>query len=466
MICFFYIFPIGYIFINYTGILLVDVPLLVLLAIWLSSGKPLSFWVKGFSLPLVLIIGWMLLATTQSINVGWSLAEIMKWVRGYLLMVVIAGCIRTEKDFWAVVISLLLGFGFQTFLALYQWRYGTLGLWFLGERMFRSEPWRSYGTFYVPSFLANFLIMLLPLTMRLSIFYRSPDRFKRYAFFGLFLAGVVALYTTYGRSSWIGFIVTAGLTVLLSLFMGKLRPRLKWPLAMLTIFAVAFVIRYIPVIERQFGDERQGAVDIRLIQAEVAMKIIQDRYLFGVGPANYELVSPQYIFPAPGFAPWLVGERVHNTYLLLAAENGAIMTLLFLLFCFQFFRIAFKLLRSRNALMINTGFGLAGGMLALMISFVASPDIHNDQTINQMLICAGLLSACLNLSRRGKQRPRKPVPRKILSNKRQIQEIKAIKNSLSMPAQDANRRPAATPPDQARASRNGFNQGRSGRKLQ
>lgn len=398
MICFLYVFPLGWIFYHYTGILLIDIPLLALLLVQLLSGQHFRFYFKGFSLPLLLIMAGMSISATQAVNVGWAVAEISKWLRGYLVFIVVANAIRNPGDLRAAFLSVLAGFLFQSFLAVYQWRIGTMGLWFLGERIYRSEPWRSYGTFFVPSFLANYLIIILPLAMRLGVFYRHPKFRDRALYFGAFLIGTMALYTTYGRSAWLGFVISSGLLFGFSLLKSGLRPRLKWPLMVLLVFSMAFMIKYMPAIERQFGTERKGAVDIRFIQFQVAWNLIKDRPILGAGPGNYELVAPNYIFYVPNFPQWLLWEMVHNTYLLLTAENGVMVGLLFIIFLLQFFRIGIALLKSKSNYIVNFAVGIMGGILAIGISFIASPDIHNEQTINQLMIMAGMLMGLVTIN--------------------------------------------------------------------
>ncbi|MCA9732593.1 MAG: O-antigen ligase family protein [Deferribacteres bacterium] len=394
----FYVFPTGFIFYHYTGILLVDFPLIALLFLSLSSGKKFKFYYPGYSPAILVLIVWMTFSSFQAIDVGWGIAQVSKWVRGYLIFIVVANNVRGFKSLNTVLFSLLTGFLFESLLAAYHWRVGPLGLWFLGERMFQSEPWRSYGTFYVPSYLANYLIVLLPLFMRLGVYFKQPNRNLRLLYFVTTLLGVLALYTTYGRSSWIGFTLAVAISTAVSLFSSKLKPKLKWPLVSIIVGGASFIIYYIPYIIRQFGAERQGAVDIRYIQWDVALRLIADNPLFGSGPDNYTLFAGPYTIPMPGIQDWLLTEMVHNSYLLITAEGGIIPGIAFLILLFNYFLKGLPLLKSKSPLLVNVGLGMVLGIVSIMFSFIASPDIHNEQMINQLMIIAGIIVACYHMN--------------------------------------------------------------------
>jgi hypothetical protein len=399
MLCFFYIFPAGWIFYAYTGILLVDVPLIFLVGVGLAGDRPFRFYIKGISPALLIIIAWMSMSCFQAIDFGLAVAEVSKWLRAYLIFIVVANAIRTEQDFKAALYGILLGFAFECFVGFYQWRVGTLGLWFLGERLYRPEWWRTYGTFYVPSYFANYLLVIIPLTMRFAVYMRHRHFMHLLAYITLFLLGVLVLYTTLTRSAWIGFVVSFFFMFVISTYKSRLRPRLKWPLLLLLIFASGFTIKYLPNVKRQFGKEREGAYKSRFYQSDVALRLIKDNLLFGAGPGNYELLSSQYVVIVDNLSADALDERIHNTYLLLMAENGVIVGMAFLAFLFQYFKIAAMLYKSQYALYLNVSFGLALGIMALMVSFLAVPDIHNEQTLNQMMVAAGLAIACLKMDR-------------------------------------------------------------------
>lgn len=392
-ICFLYVVPTGWIFYHYTGILLIDIPLIAIFLFAFASNRRIKLWFKGISLPVFLFMLWMLVAGFMGMNLGWSLAQLSKWVRAYLVFAALANFARTPREFKTAMWAVLGGFAFEAFLGVYQWRVGTMGLWFLGERLVRAEWWRAHGTFYVPSFFGNYLILVFPFLVRLFLFYRPPKKEETYIYGFLIVLGLGALYATYARGPWLAFIAANGLAFMYSVFKSKLRPKLKWPIFAAILVGIGFTIHYLPVILAQFGEQREQAAMSRIYLAQVAMRLIEDNLTFGSGAACYELLSPKYVVPIKEYPTEHLSEQVHNSYLLIVAENGLPGGILFLWVLFALFRIGWRLIRSNHPLLVNVAIAWTAAMIAISISFLASPDIHAEQILDQVFLLAGLTYA-------------------------------------------------------------------------
>ncbi|MCG3121274.1 MAG: hypothetical protein ALAOOOJD_04311 [bacterium] len=396
----FYVFPTGWIFYNYTGVLLVDFAIIAALGLGFAAGKPVRFFFKEISIPAFILILWMCITSTKALDAGVGYAEVSKWIRGYLIFVCCANFLTHEKDLRAAIYILLAGCAFESLLGVYQWRRGSLGLDFLGERLYRPEWWRAYGTFYVPSYFGNYLIMILPIALRLLIFYRPPQKKDTYYFAGTLGAGFLALYATLARGPWLSFLAVIVLMLLFTFFKSKLRPKVKWPIAAGIVLCLAFSLKYTDKILAQFGEERKTAALSRIYLGQVAWRLIQDNLMFGVGPGNYELNSPRYVVPIKEYPTALLSEMVHNTYLLIFSESGVIGITAFSLILIQMCLICFRMFRSNHGLALNMAIGSAMSIIAMIISFAASPDIHNEQTINQLFLITGIVFASELMERR------------------------------------------------------------------
>lgn len=400
LITLFYVFPTGWVFYNYTGILLVDLAIVAALLLGLAAGQQVRFFFKEISIPFFILIAWMFVTSSRAMEPGWGYAEISKWVRGYLIFVCLANFIKTEKDLRAVLYTVLAGFVFEALLGVYQWRRGSLGLWFLGERLYRPEWWRAYGTFYVPSHFGNHLMMMLPILLRLFIFYKPPQKKETYFYGFALLSGFLALYATYARGPWISFSTVVVLMLLFTFFKSKLRPKIKWPIAAGIILGLAFSLKYTDKVIEQFGEQRKTSAMSRIYLGEVAWRLIQDNLAFGVGPGNYELNSPRYVVPIKEYPTEHLSEIVHNTYLLIFSESGVLGIAAFALVLIQMCVICLRMFRSNHGIGLNLAIGGVMAILALAISFIASPDIHNEQTLNQMFLTVGMVFACELMERR------------------------------------------------------------------
>jgi len=400
LVAFFYMFPVGYIFYQYTGILLVDLPVFAAIGFAFANGQRVKFYFKEITPSFLLMALWMVVTSAKAMEPGWGIAEISKWVRGYLIFVCLANFIKNEKDLRAVLFAVLAGFAFEVLIGLYQWRRGSVGLWFLGERLWRPEWWRAYGTFYVPSYFSNFLIMVLPFILRLLIFYKPAKRSET-SYYGFLMAtGMAVLYATYSRGPWISFLAVVVLMLLFTFFKSKLRPKVKWPIAAGLVFVLLFTWKYLPRIIEQFGEQRQMSAMSRVYLGQVALRLIEDNIIFGVGPGNYELKSPEYVIPIKEYPTEHLSEMVHNSYLLIGSENGVPGLVIFVLILGQMSWIFLRMFRSNHKLHLNLAVGGLMAIWGLCISFFASPDIHNEQMLNQMYLNAGLVFACSLMERR------------------------------------------------------------------
>jgi O-antigen ligase len=401
---FFNVFTSGWIFYHYTGLMFADLPVLCLLFFGLFTGRKLDWKASPVGPVLVMLIGWGFFTSFWAVEQGWAIGEVSKHVRVFLLVVVIFGNIRSLSDLKLVVYSMLSGLLLQALLGIYQNYFGALGIWFLGERPAERVDWRAMGTFYVASFYANYIILVILVAYRMFLYYRPPQ-LKQTVFFGAsFLLGIIALFKTYGRSQWIGFSTALAVTSLLSLWRSKFRVYTTWVLPVVIVFSVLFTMRYRQKILDQFGDSRRLAYESRFVQWKIATRMIAKRPITGFGLSNYDLHSVSFMTPEEqadiqsGIYSWIV----HNSYLLYAAEMGIPGFLILIAWFCALFWIGFKILRAKfsHPFIINTTVGILGGLLAFMIVLRYSPDIHEYSILYQLGLLSGILLAELKLLKR------------------------------------------------------------------
>jgi O-antigen ligase len=391
---FVFIFRVGWIFYNYNGIWVSDIPLLLLVLYGLASGN-FKWYFPKISLVILGLIAWSLISSASAPEPGWAVSQTTVLMRGYLIFIAVINTLKTPKDIYYLVMTLLAGYLFESFLGVWQWRYDVMGLSFLGERLWREGGTRSMGTFFVPSYFGNYLIFLLPLVYRLFIYQRPFRKWETYAYGGITLLAVLALFSAYARGPWISVAIVIGLITLFSFLKRKYRPRTKWAVGLLIVFGFAFGIKYSSVIMDQFGPYRQAAADIRKDQWRIAVRVIEDNPLLGTGPGNYENLSANYVIreELEDWRSWQFSEMVHNSYLLVAAETGVPGGVLFILCLLFIFKQAWKTFNLQIPYFRNIGIGIGGGFLALAMSFYYSPDIHEYQMTYQFCLLGGILFA-------------------------------------------------------------------------
>ncbi|MBN1352372.1 O-antigen ligase family protein [candidate division KSB1 bacterium] len=372
---------------------MVDFPVFALIFQGIKSKEKFKFYFRKISAPFFVLVIWIVITAVPAINFGWAMAELSKAVRAYLVFLCVANHVKTQKDVHAIMAGFYVGILFEWLLAMWQWRIGPTPLMpFINEQF---HNWRSTGTFYAPHYLANYLIMLVPILLRLFLFYK-PQQKSLTKWYGVVLgAGVLTVLITFARGAWVSFAGAMALMFFLSLLKSKYRPKIKWALGLLIIFGAAFLIHYLPTIERQFGEERESATTIRFDQFRIARRMIKANPIFGTGLGNYELVSPNFVFDYEKADPrsWQFSEMVHNSYFFLTAQLGYPGILMFFWGIIMSFIQGFKAAASKSPYNSNIGIGLLTGLLAICIAFLAGPDIISQQLLVQIGFFIGMLVA-------------------------------------------------------------------------
>ncbi|RKY80401.1 hypothetical protein DRQ07_05500 [candidate division KSB1 bacterium] len=398
---FLYIFSSGWIFYHFTGLMLADLPIIGLLFTGIVSNRKVKWTVNPVTLPLMLFFLAGVISSFFVIRQGWVFAELSKYLRIYLVVIAIVNNVRSLKDFKILIYAVLTGIIVESLIGIYQWRFGALGIWFLGERPTFRIRWRTMGTFFVTSFYANYLAMVLPIAFRMFVYYRAPRKKMYFLTGGALVLGIIAFFTTYGRAPWIAFGVTIGLLFLFSLFNRRFKSQIKWAFPIILVFFTVFTLRYGDKILSQFGSQRDSSYEVRFPQFRIAERMIKAHPVFGVGLGHYELVSWDYMTNSEKshYLARVYAFMVHNSYLLIAAELGITGALFLIWFFISVFAGGIQSIRHKinNAFILNSVLGALGGIFAIMIVFTFSPDIHAYQILYQLGLSTAIIMSAKKL---------------------------------------------------------------------
>ena len=392
----------GWIFFRYNGFMLMDYPLLVLMFTGLfKKGNKLYY--RNSSFPLLAFIVWGFAGALQASIPQFAINEAFRIFRGYLIFLVMQNNVKTYKDVKIVINGLLAGIMIQGVMGFYQWRFGRMGLWFLGEVGF---GFRSTGLFSHPNFLGNFLMLLIPIFLRLALFYKKNMK-REILFFNMaLLFGTIGLFTSYSRSAWIGLMVSSSIMFFLSIPSRKFHPRTRLPLFVGLLVALGFMAKYSTTIVGQFMEEsgRNSAAEIRIPLIKVGLNMFQDNPITGVGMGNYlrksrHYVKDEYVNIEKGITRHqLEHDMCHNSFVLIAAETGGVGLFLWLFYLFTIFKFGYKLIaRSNFQYFANIGIGIMTGYVGLMVSFMASPDFRIHEINVTIFMLGGFLIALQRL---------------------------------------------------------------------
>ncbi|HPN35382.1 MAG TPA: O-antigen ligase family protein [bacterium] len=342
-----------------------DIPLYLLLLLKRSAPLPKKL---GGSIYLARSLAFIFLLFTLvgefiAVDKGDFRFAYVHLIRAVLLYYCVMTRLATRKECRSFAVGLMMGLGFQALIGFWQWQIGPVVLPFFQI----SNYWRAEGTIGTANAFGAFIISLLPLAFRMSMFIHL--KFKP-AWWALTVISAGALLASFSRGSWVSFGIAMSLFALVD-FKKKVLTSKQTALfiAVALIGIVALNVKYGDVISHRFsgaersisGREKHSRVNL----AKDALRVISGREMFGVGLNNYRHYSDEQI----------AGTRiVHNAYLLITAEQGVFAAVLYLLLIGLAFLFGYQLLQVRDPFYYHLTAGSLTGLLALVMYNMGAPD--------------------------------------------------------------------------------------------
>ena len=356
-------------------------------------NKRISFKKTDILLFLFLLIaGISIFVSTDS---GVSIYRFIKLAEFVGLFLYVKTAHRSDKSYgsYRSYIVLIAAGLLQSVLAIAQfYKQSSLGLKFIEAGTYApgapgvatfimgdDKIMRAYGSFPHPNVLAAFLLLAIFCFYYLWISTFLKGKFRYMLYVTCYMIMVFSLFLTFSRGPILVFIFMSIIFLLVRFFQlrqlyhteerllaGK---RLMFLALFFVVFSVLSTIILLPYIKNRFFtiSLQEEAIDLRFFYNKIALVIIKEKPLLGVGIGNFVNYSQHY----PAFLraanamlsgggqgdveipDWLY-QPVHNIYLLIASEIGILGALLFLLFlakkAIQGIKQIFRELNEINAL--------------------------------------------------------------------------------------------------------------------
>lgn len=345
---------------------------------WLSTSKPLATYTAIVLLSIVVARSWLL-----------AVFEINFAVQALLLYMFLAHAIQRREDLLFILKLLILGVGLQAAIMVALKATGG----YLDIGILSAEPdiyGRLSGTVGGPNQSADFLAMGIALALSVLLT-PLPFRLKSIGV-GTALMAAPALFFTGSRGGWLAFAIAAALIGLVAWRRGWLPVYVPFVTALL---AAAILIPTWPYIMDRFLGDDNGSAEARLPLMRMALQIIRDHPLLGVGANNYVLVLPNYL-TSDFSLEWI--EVVHNRFLLIWSEAGTGALLAFVWFLLDTLYRGWRVIQANDPLFSP----LALGLVSIIIGWIVHMQValfHDNVQVMALSVASGLIVAMYRQTR-------------------------------------------------------------------
>jgi putative inorganic carbon (hco3(-)) transporter len=329
-------------------------------------------------------------------DVSLALFETILLLESSLLFFYVANVVRNQRDVLFVVSCLLIGCLLESGIMIVM-RVAATPTMSWNFPIHLHADWGGHGSFMrvggtvgSPNFAAGYLSICLALAASVLLTNLSGG----YKALGISVLGLgcVALILTFSRGGW-----TALVLALFVLAFGVWHRRglsLKMPLAAAGLFLLLYLPFHNQVSARLFGDDK-GSAESRVPLMHLAFRIVEANPVLGVGVNNFTVVMNRYLSPEFREA-WRF--TVHNKYLLVLAETGAIGLLAFLAFLLGTLRKGWLCWRLCDEPLSLLALGFVAGLVGHMVHMTV--DVFRGRPTQQLIwLIAGLLTAMFQMRR-------------------------------------------------------------------
>ncbi len=342
------------------------------------------------SIPLILYLAFAGISVVAARDVVLSGYELFLLFQVLILFIYLVATVRTREQVRFLVTTVVLALVVESLI--------IIALAFVGESIWLGRVFmrvdhdpgmglrsmRVGGTVGSPNDAAMYLDMAL--TIALGLLLASVGRWTKILTLLAFGLGSAALVLTFSRGGWIGFFIAVSVVLLVAWRRGWLSASIPI-LAGFAVLVVGVALQG-PLIEALFAEDA-GSAYSRVALIQIALRVVQDNPLLGIGLNNFSLVLKEYV--TPEFSRnWIY--TVHNKFLLVLAETGIGGLAAFLFFMFSTLYRGWQAIQSGDRLLGPIALGLTASVLALTINMLVQ--VVNSQPQIQMLgLAAGLLVA-------------------------------------------------------------------------
>jgi putative inorganic carbon (HCO3(-)) transporter len=373
-----------------------EIPLYLFIGFWgleFLSGKATAIRLPRTTGAMAFLFVPAVISMTVAMDYTYGIFELLRMFEMFLFFLVVVNYLRSDRQLKTVFILLGVTVALQSILGLIQFlspykTYDILASFgiYMGISHARpydpSSPLRACGTTGYCNALAGYFELVVPLFVSLYFFYPMEKKLRRWVLVLLALA-TAALLVTYSRGGFLGMILAV---VALLVFAARRFPQLSKHAAKIVAAVAVQLVVLLAIfsgklmMRMQFFMEQSMEDDVRVALIRDAFEMIKHHPLFGVGLNNFPEAFALYEITGMKFD---INYPVHNTWLLITAEQGLFGLVAFLILMWVVFRSAFRGMRERSPFHSAAAIGLTAGLIGWFGHNLVAP-LYQNWLVNRM----------------------------------------------------------------------------------
>jgi O-antigen ligase len=292
------------------------------------------------------------------------------YVQFYSLYLLALNCVTTINQFDRIIRLFFIVLIIQSIIYYVQVYTGS-SFSLAGHITEQGETPRPGGTVGTNSAIfAGFIMPILLIAIAHLMSHEKPSWARMYLLFTVLL-GSISLILTIRRSAYAG----AFLGLIWIAVVGYRKNIIKPRIFIATATIIGIILLSLPVIltvvESSRTDNRlSSAFNERFGLMLIAINVIENNPIAGVGPGAYPLEFKKYVTPELS-DQWIF--TVHNAYLLMTAEIGVVGGFALILFLLIGIRLCLRVSNAADPTLRATGLGLSGGIIAVSFEMYWEP---------------------------------------------------------------------------------------------
>ncbi|HLR34476.1 MAG TPA: O-antigen ligase family protein [Tissierellales bacterium] len=319
--------------------------------------------------PIALYVLIIIIATITSIDPVGSFRDLAIHLVSIGFSFVIINSIKNKKDLNMVLVTIVATATLVSLFGIFQHRFGvTMEEGWIDKASNPDLIARVFSVFGNPNIMAEYLIMIIPIS--LALFWDTRKFTKKIFFLIITLILTIGLLLTYSRGGWVGF----AFSIFFFIFLVEKR------LLLLAIPLVLLSLYFLPpsIMNRimTIGKLTDSSNFSRLKIWEVTLEIIKENWMIGVG---FGYLPFKQVFDSK---TTMGMQHSHNTYLEVLVELGIGGFIIFTLLIFLFYKFGIKKLSSEEdrytKIMLA---GVLSGISALLVHGLADNVLYMPRII-------------------------------------------------------------------------------------